>query len=117
MPWNVGEAGAEASARWRSPDGPVRTGHVFVLGSAAAGGTVMVWTNQAGQLTDSPLQPSQIEGRAGLSEALAVAGLAVALIAAGWAVRLGTRPAPTTRLGRGMAGHRTPVELPPVAGP
>jgi hypothetical protein len=34
----------------------------------------MVWTNQAGQLTDSPLQHSQVAGRAGLSEALAVAG-------------------------------------------
>jgi hypothetical protein len=64
---------------------------VFVPAVAAAGSTVMVWVNQAGQLTDSPLQHSQVAGRAGLSEA------------------------PAARLGRGMASHRTPVELPPVA--
>jgi hypothetical protein len=78
---------AEANARWRAPDGHVVTGQVFVPSGSAAGSTVMVWVNQAGQLTDSPLDASQVAGRAQLSEVLAVACLAVALIATGGLVR------------------------------
>jgi len=42
-----------------------------------------VWIDQAGQLTDSPLNASQVASRAELSGALAVAGLVVALIVIG----------------------------------
>jgi hypothetical protein len=50
----------DVSARWRAPDGQVRTGEVFVPGGAAAGSTVLVWINQAGQLTDPPLRHAQL---------------------------------------------------------
>jgi len=82
-PWNIGEPGAEADARWTAPDGQERTGQIFVSSGAPAGSTVMVWVNQAGQLTDSPLDASQVANRADLSEVLAVAGLALALIVTG----------------------------------
>ena len=70
---NISGSGSEANARWKAPDGQVRTGQVFVPAGTPAGSTVMVWANQAGQLTDPPLQHSQVTGRMYLSEALAVA--------------------------------------------
>jgi hypothetical protein len=81
QPW--GPYGADASARWRAPDGHVVTGQVFAPAGAMADSTVMVWVNQAGQLTDSPLDASQVANRADMSEVLAVAGLALALIVTG----------------------------------
>jgi len=69
----------EANARWKAPDGQVRTGQIFAPSGAPAGSTVMVWVNQAGQLTDSPLQTSQVTGRADMARALAVAALAAVL--------------------------------------
>ena len=87
LPRNVGEYGAEANARWQAPDGQVRTGQVFAPGGAPAGSTVMIWTDQVGQLTDSPLLHSQVTGRMYLSEALAVVALAVTLITIGAAAR------------------------------
>ena len=69
----------EANARWKAPDGQVRTGQIFAPSGAPAGSTVMVWVNQAGQLTDSPLQHSQVTGRADMARALAVAALAAVL--------------------------------------
>jgi hypothetical protein len=83
-PWSATLGGSEAEARWRAPDGQVRTGQLIVPAGAAAGSTVPVWTNQAGQLANTPLQHSQVAGRADMSRALAVATLAVALILAGW---------------------------------
>jgi hypothetical protein len=86
-PWAVSEYGAEANARWIAPDGQVRTGQVFAPSGATVGSTVMVWVNQAGHLTDSPLQHSQVTGRANLSRVLAVTVLAVLLLIAGLAGR------------------------------
>jgi hypothetical protein len=85
--WSISEGGAEANARWKAPDGQERTGQVFVPGAAQAGSTVMVWVNQAGQITDSPLRHSQVTGRADTARVLAVAALAVTLIIVGWAAR------------------------------
>jgi hypothetical protein len=65
----------------------VRAGQVFVPGLAAAGSTVLVWTNQGGQLTNPPLQTSQVAGRVDTAGVLAVAALAVTLLIAGWAAR------------------------------
>jgi hypothetical protein len=86
-PWAVSEGGAEAQARWKAPDGQVRTGQVFVPAGAQPGSTIMVWTNQAGQLTDSPLQQGQVTGRADMARALAVAVVAVTLSIVGLAGR------------------------------
>jgi hypothetical protein len=79
----LGAYTAEANARWRAPDGHMVTDQVPVPIAAAAGSTLMVWTNQAGQLTDPPLNVSQVASRAALSEVLAVTGLAVMLIVVG----------------------------------
>ena len=84
---SISEGGSEANARWKAPDGQLRTGQVFVLSGAPAGSTVTVWVNQAGQLTDSPLQRSQVTGRAELARVRAVTALAVVLIFVGWAAR------------------------------
>jgi hypothetical protein len=84
----LGAYNAEANARWRAPDGHMVTAQVPVSIAATAGSTVMVWTDQAGQLTAPPLDASQVASRAGLSEVLAVAGLAVVLILVGRLVHL-----------------------------
>ena len=48
--WNANGAGVpEVDARWRAPDGQVRTGEVFVPVGAAAGSTVLVWTDRTGR--------------------------------------------------------------------
>ena len=86
-PWSISEGGAEAQARWKAPDEQVRTGQVFVSGGAAAGTIVMIWVNQAGRLADSPLQRSQVTGRAAIARVLAVTALGVVLIIVGWTAR------------------------------
>jgi hypothetical protein len=86
-PWALSEGGAEAQARWKAPNGQVRTGQVFLASIAPAGSTVTVWVNQAGQLTGSPLQHNQVTGRAVIAQVLAMAALAVVLIVIGWAAR------------------------------
>jgi hypothetical protein len=87
LPLSLIGSGSEANARWKAPDGHVCTGQVFLPADAPAGSTVTVWVNQTGQLTDPPLQHSQVTGRIYLSEALAVAALAVALITVGAVAR------------------------------
>src|SRR5438132_8266305 len=88
-PWTAYNSGDApyVDARWRAPDGQVRTGQVFVLSAAAAGSTVMVWTNQAGQLTIPPLQDTQVVNRADQAATAAVAALAITLIVVGWLAR------------------------------
>jgi hypothetical protein len=65
-------------ASWTAPDGERRTGMVPALASATAGGTVLVWVDQAGRLTLPPLQPSLVRGQAVL--AAIFAGLVTAII-------------------------------------
>ena len=84
---NSGGAAPDVDARWRAPGGQVRTGKVFVPPGTAAGSTVLVWTNQAGQLADPPLGPTQLASRALLAEAAAAGSLATVLIVAGWLAR------------------------------
>ena len=87
VPWGPDTYGDEANARWKAPDGHMRTGQVPVPDGGAAGSTVMIWVNQSGQLADSPLQPSQVAGRADIARALAIVGLAITLIIVGLAGR------------------------------
>ena len=70
----------------------------------------MVWVNQAGQLTDSPLQPSQVAGRTELAEGSPSPPSRVTLIAIGLAGRWALDRRRLARVGRGVAGHRGPVE-------
>jgi len=84
---NSGGAAPDVDARWRAPDGRVRTGEVFVPVGAAAGSTVLVWTNQVGQLAGPPLGPTQLASRVQLAGSAAVGALAMALIVAGCLAR------------------------------
>ena len=81
--WNAsGSEGADVNARWKAPDGRLRTGPVFVP-NGTAGSTVMVWINRDGQLAYPPLQQAQVAIRARLAGMLAVVLLAVTLFATG----------------------------------
>jgi hypothetical protein len=87
--WNADANGAAipaVSVRWRAPDGQLRTGQVYAPSGAAAGSTVLVWINSAGQQANPPLLPSQITDRAQLAEDLTVIALAVVLVIAGWLI-------------------------------
>jgi len=78
--------GAYVIVRWKAPDGQVRTGPVFVP-NGTGDGTVSVWIDRAGQLTDPPLRQAQVEVRARLSGMLAVLVVAVTLFVAGLLTR------------------------------
>lgn len=66
-------------AQWRLPDGQVRTGSVSAPSGAAAGTTVMVWVNQAGDLVDPPMRQAEIADRTELAQGSAAALFAVGL--------------------------------------
>ena len=76
-----------AEARWRVPDGPVRTGELFVTPDAAASHSTRIWVDQTGRLTNPPLSRDQMTGRAQLAAGVAVGSLAAVLATAGWLVR------------------------------
>ena len=76
-------------ARWRAPDGRVRTGELLVTATTAAGHSTRIWVDQAGRLTGPPMSGDQVAGRAQLAVGVAVGGLAVLLIMAAWLVRRG----------------------------
>ncbi len=80
-----GEAGMvpDTLARWRAPDGQLRTGQVPGPSGAAAGSTVRVWVDQKGNLADPPMQQPAIADRTEVAEGLAAAGFAAALAATG----------------------------------
>jgi heme A synthase len=93
--WDPSTGTSEAEARWRAPDGQRCTAQLMAPAGAMAGSTVTVWTNQACQLTNPPLQHSQVVGRADISRVIAVVALAVTLIILGW---LGRRALDRRRL-------------------
>jgi hypothetical protein len=76
-------------ARWRAPDGRVRTGELLVTATTAAGHSARIWIDRTGRLTGPPLGRDQVTGRAQLAVGVAVGGLAVLLITAAWLVRRG----------------------------
>ena len=70
-------------AQWRLPDGTLRTGPVSAPGGTAAGSTVMVWVNQAGDLADPPMRQADIANGTELVQGSAAALFAVALAVIG----------------------------------
>jgi hypothetical protein len=74
-------------ARWRAPDGRVRTGELLVTADVAAGHSTRIWVDRTGRLTGPPLSRDQVAGRAQIAAGVAVGGLAVVLITAAWLVR------------------------------
>ncbi len=77
----------EVRARWTAPDGKVVAGEVPVPPGTAAGTTVRVWTTRDGQLTDPPLQDSQVAGQMFLAEIFGVVTFATLLIITSMLVR------------------------------
>jgi hypothetical protein len=82
-------SGFTVEARWRAPDGRVRTGELFVTADMAAGHSARIWVDRAGRLTSPPLSQDQVAGRVQLAAGVAVGGLAVVLIMAAWLARRG----------------------------
>jgi hypothetical protein len=56
--------------------------------AAPAGGTVMVWVDEAGRLTGPPLPPSLIRGQAMLAAILAALAFAIIMVCAGLLARI-----------------------------
>jgi hypothetical protein len=79
----VGEVLSQVPARWTAPGGTKRTGLVLAAPGAAAGSQVMVWVNEAGQLTGPPLRDHQVAEQAVLAGVVAAAFLGLALLCAG----------------------------------
>ena len=80
-------SGFAVEARWRAPDGPVRTGELFLTADMAAGHSTRIWVDRTGRLTGPPLSLDQMAGRALLAAGAAVGGLAAVLATVGWLVR------------------------------
>ena len=74
-------------ARWRAPDGQIRSGELLVTADVAASHSTRIWIDQTGRLTGPPLSGDQLTGRAQLTAGGAIGGLAAVLITAGWLVR------------------------------
>ena len=74
---------ATVPARWTAPDGRRRTGMVPAPVAAAAGGTVMIWVDDAGRLTGPPLRPSVVPGQAMLAAIFAALVIAIIVVCAG----------------------------------
>lgn len=73
----------EAQARWTAPNGKALTGQIPVTAGTAVGATVRVWVNRDGQLTNPPIQDSQVTGQGHFAEGLSVVTLGVFLIVVG----------------------------------
>jgi len=73
----------EAHARWTGPNGKVLTGQIPVTPGTAVGATVRVWVNHDGQLTNPPLQDSQVTGQGACDAVLSVVALGIFLVGVG----------------------------------
>ena len=77
----------QAQARWTAHDGKVITGEITVPLGTADGAIQQLWTTRDGQVTNPPLQDSQVTGQADFAEGLAVFTLAVLLTITGLVTR------------------------------
>jgi hypothetical protein len=78
---------AEAQARWTAPDGKVISGEIPVPFDTVAGATVQEWVTSDGQLTDAPMQDSQVSGSTYFAAVFGVITLATLLIISGMLAR------------------------------
>jgi hypothetical protein len=76
-----------AQARWTAKDGKVITGEIAVPLGAMVGSTQWVWITANGQITDPPLQDSQVTGQAYFAEVFTVFTLGVLLAITGLVAR------------------------------
>jgi hypothetical protein len=77
----------DTPAKWRAPDGQLRTGPVSAPAGTEAGRTVLLWVNQAGDPSDPPMPQSEMAERTELAQGLAAAGFALGLTAIGTLAR------------------------------
>ena len=77
----------QAQARWTAHDGTVVTGDITVPLGTTAGSAQQLWTTADGQLTNPPLEDSQVTGQADFAEGFGVFTLAVVLTIAGLVIR------------------------------
>jgi hypothetical protein len=80
-------ADSGAQARWTAHDGKVITAEIPVPLGTAVGSTQWLWTTADGQLTNPPLEDSQVTGQAYIAEWFTVVTLAVLLTVAGLVTR------------------------------
>jgi hypothetical protein len=73
----------QVRARWTALDGKVVTGQVSVQPGTPAHTRLTIWVTSDGQVTDPPLQDSQVAEQADLAEIAAVAALAILLAVTG----------------------------------
>jgi len=66
-------------ARWRAPDGQVRSGDIAVEVGLAAGRTVRMWVDHTGRPTDPPLTHKAMLARAATAAAVATVLLLIVL--------------------------------------
>jgi hypothetical protein len=76
-----------AQARWTAHDGTVITSDIAVPLGTAVGATQWLWTTADGQLTNPPLEDSQVTGQAQVAEGFSVVTLAVLLTGTGLVTR------------------------------
>jgi hypothetical protein len=74
-------------ARWKAPDGTLRSGEIYAPAGAAAGSTVLVWVDRSGHLTASPLQRGDVIEEVSLAASLATIAVAGVLAAFGLLTR------------------------------
>ncbi len=77
----------QAQARWTAHDGKVITGEITVPLGATVGSTQWLWTTANGQVTNPPLEDSQVTGQAYFAEGLAVFTVALLLAITGLVAR------------------------------
>lgn len=75
-----------ASARWKSADGAVRTGEVPAPAGAAAGTSVTVWLNAAGQVTGPP-QRGEADFVAAVTGVVTLGAMAFSFLALLWLIQ------------------------------
>jgi len=80
-------AGPQAQARWTAPDGKVITGEIPVPLDTVAGATIQQWVTSDGQLTNAPMQDSQVSGIAYFAGAFGVIALVILLVIIGMLAR------------------------------
>jgi hypothetical protein len=66
-------------AQWKAPDGTLRTGEIYAPEGAAAGSTVLVWTDRSGELTAFPLHRGDVVEDVALAASLATVAVAAVL--------------------------------------
>lgn len=74
-------------ATWTSVSGVKHAGQVMATAGSVKGSTVIIWTDAAGNLTNPPLQPSQVSGQRYMAALGAIVGVGVVYLCATVIVR------------------------------